>query len=52
MTYLGRHRPLTGYTAALAGAGLAIETIREPVKTNRGHSTMPFLHLLARPATP
>ena len=52
MTYHGRHRPLTAYTTALAAAGLAIETIREPLKTSSGKNTMPFLHLLARPSTP
>jgi ubiquinone/menaquinone biosynthesis C-methylase UbiE len=52
MTYYGRHRPLTAYTTALAAAGLTIETIREPLKTNSGKNTMPFLQLLARPSTP
>lgn len=52
MTYHGRHRPLTAYTAALTAAGLAIEVIREPLKTSSGKNTMPFLHLLARPSTP
>ena len=47
MTYHGRHRPLTAYTTALAAAGLAIETIREPLETGSGQSAMPFLHLLA-----
>jgi hypothetical protein len=37
---------------ALTAAGLAIEAIREPLKTSRGKNTMPFLHLLARPSTP
>jgi SAM-dependent methyltransferase len=48
MTYEGLHRPLTAYTAALAGAGLVIEAIREPVKTDGDSVTMPFLDLLAR----
>jgi hypothetical protein len=48
MTYPGRHRPLTAYTTALTAAGLAIEAIREPLRTSNGTSTMPFLHLLAR----
>jgi hypothetical protein len=52
MTYHGRHRPLTAYTTALAAAGLAIETIREPLNTNSGKNTMPFVHLLARPSPP
>lgn len=52
MTYHGRHRPLTAYTAALAAAGLAIETVHEPLKTSSGKNTMPFLHLLACPSTP
>jgi SAM-dependent methyltransferase len=52
MTYHGRHRPLTAYTTALTAAGLAIETIREPLKTSSGKNTMPFLHLLARLPTP
>jgi ubiquinone/menaquinone biosynthesis C-methylase UbiE len=52
MTYQGRHRPLTAYTAALTAAGLTIETIREPLKTSNSTNTMPFLHLLARPSTP
>jgi SAM-dependent methyltransferase len=51
MTYHGRHRPITAYTTALAAAGLAIEMIREPLKTNSGKNTMPFLHLLARRST-
>ena len=51
MTYHGRHRPLTAYTTALAAAGLAIEIIREPLKTSSGRNTMPFLHLLARRST-
>jgi SAM-dependent methyltransferase len=52
MTYQGRHRPLTAYTTALTAAGLAIETIREPLKSSNGKNTMPFLHLLAHPSTP
>jgi hypothetical protein len=48
MTYEGLHRPLTAYTAALAAAGLEIEAIREPVKTDGDSMTMPFLDLLAR----
>lgn len=52
MTYHGRHRPLTAYTTALAAAGLAIETICEPLKINSGKHAMPFLQLLARPSTP
>lgn len=52
MTYHGRHRPLTAYTTALTAAGLAIEAIREPLKTRNGENTMPFLHLLARPSGP
>jgi len=52
MTYHGRHRPLTAYTTALSAVGLAIETIREPLKINSGKNAMPFLHLLARPPTP
>ncbi len=48
MTYEGLHRPLTAYTAALADAGLVIEAIREPVKTDGDSVTMPFLDLLAR----
>jgi ubiquinone/menaquinone biosynthesis C-methylase UbiE len=48
MTYEGLHRPLTAYTAALAASGLVIEAIREPVKTDGGSVTMPFLDLLAR----
>ena len=52
MTYHGRHRPLTAYTTALAAAGLAIEAIREPLRTSSGKNAMPFLHLLARPSTP
>ena len=52
MTYHGTHRPLTAYTAAMEAAGLAIETIREPLKTTGGKKTMPFLHLLARRAKP
>lgn len=51
MTYHGMHRPLTAYTTALAAAGLEIEAIREPVKTSSGKTTMPFLHLRARPST-
>jgi SAM-dependent methyltransferase len=51
MTYEGLHRPLTAYTAALATAGLAIEVISEPVKTDGSSITMPFLDLLARRAT-
>ena len=47
MTYHGRRRPLTSYTTALAAAGLAIETIREPLKTGSGQNAVPFLHLLA-----
>jgi SAM-dependent methyltransferase len=47
MTYEGLHRPLTAYTAALAGAGLVIEAIREPVKADGDSVTMPFLDLLA-----
>ncbi len=50
MVYQGRHRPITAYTSALAAAGLAIEAIREPLKTSTGTNTMPFLHLLARPS--
>jgi SAM-dependent methyltransferase len=53
MTYEGFHRPLTAYTAALAAAGLEIEAIREPVKTDGDSMTMPFLDLLARkPSAP
>jgi SAM-dependent methyltransferase len=52
MTYHGMHRPLTAYTTALTAAGLAIETIREPLMTGSGTNTMPFLHLLARPSAP
>ena len=40
MMYEGLHRPLTAYTAALAGAGLVIEAIREPVKTDGDSVTM------------
>ena len=48
MTFEGLHRPLTAYTSALAGAGLAIEAIREPLKTDGENASRPFLHLLAR----
>ena len=51
MIYQGKHRPITAYTAALTAAGLAIEAIREPLKASNRTNTMPFLHLLARPAT-
>ena len=41
MTYHGRHRPLTAYTTALAAAGLAIETILEPLRPTAARTPCP-----------
>ena len=50
MTFHGRHRPLEGYTEALADAGLVIERLREPTSPDPGtawHRVPLFQHILA-----
>ncbi len=50
MTFESQHRPIAAYFAALAGTGLVVDALREPVTS--GHpswSRLPlFLHLRAR----
>jgi len=45
MTFHSMHRPLSDYLEALAGAGLVLEELREPV--GDGYESTLFLHLTA-----
>jgi len=50
MTFESQHRPIAAYFDALSGAGLVIESLREPTTPNATHwNRLPlFLHLRAR----
>jgi SAM-dependent methyltransferase len=50
MTFHSRHRPLADYFAALAAAGLIVETLREPTApgSSRWQRVPLFLHIRAR----